>query len=149
MQFVNANMKHGRLAARSAGYSLMELLITVAIIAIIAAVAMPNYQQHVLRSHRGDAMTALLRIAAQQEKFYLQNNTYTGSLADVNTLTTEAGYYQLSIDAADTDTFTATATAIAGKAQESDADCQTFSITAEGTRTASGGGSDTSDVCWR
>ena len=74
-----------------------------------ASLALPSYQQHVMRSHRGDAMSALMRLAKQQEKWYLQNNTYSSSLTDLKVPATENGYYTLSITAADADTFSATA----------------------------------------
>lgn len=47
----------------------MELMITVAIIAILARIAYPSYQQYILKSHRADAKTALLDLAARQERF--------------------------------------------------------------------------------
>lgn len=135
---------------KSAGYSLLELLITVSIITIVTSIALPSYQNHVMRSHRGDAMAALLRIAGQQEKFYLQNNTYSASLSDLNTENTDNDYYNLSIVNADTDTFTALATAKGGGPQANDDDCATFRIDATGNRTADdSGGSDNTTACWR
>lgn len=134
----------------SAGYSLMELLVTVSIITIVTSIALPSYQSHVMRSHRGDAMAALMRIAGQQEKFYLQNNTYSSSLVDLDTENTENGYYTLQIVNADATTFTARASAKSGGPQENDEDCQTFEIDATGNRTsANGGGADTTTACWR
>jgi type IV pilus assembly protein PilE len=128
------------------GVTLIELVVVVAIVALLATIAIPSYRQFVLRSHRAEAKSALLNLAAAQEKFYLQNNTYTDALADAPpvglglTATTENGYYTIAIDDADTDSFTATATTAGGQAD--DDDCDTFTIDQAGARTA------TSASCW-
>ncbi|MBA3564136.1 MAG: type IV pilin protein [Gammaproteobacteria bacterium] len=133
------------------GFTLIELMIALVIVAILASIAIPGYRNYILRTNRGDATAALLKIAAAQEKFYLQNDTYTTNLTDappdgLGIPTTENGLYDLAVGAADTAGFTATATAIAGEAQASDDDCQTFTINQQGVR-----GSDPGDVdvCWR
>ena len=64
---------------KSAGMTLIELMIVVAIVALLASIAVPSYRQYVLRANRTEATTALLQLAAAQEKFYLQNNTYAGN----------------------------------------------------------------------
>jgi type IV pilus assembly protein PilE len=99
-----------------------------------------------MRSHRAEAKSALLNLAAAQEKFYLQNNTYTAALDDAPPdglgllATTENGHYTIAIDDADAETFTATATAAGGQAD--DTHCATFTIDQAGARTA------TSADCW-
>ena len=85
------------------GFTLVELMITLVIIGILIGVALPSYRQYVIRSNRVDATSALLRVAANQERFYLQNNTYSADLADVGFpggATTE-GHYTLAINNAD------------------------------------------------
>lgn len=135
---------------RQHGYTLLELLLTVSIVTIVTSIALPSYQNHVRRSHRGDAMAALMRIANAQEKWYLQNNTYTSSLTDLQVQTTQNGYYDLSVTNADVDGFTATATIKSGGPQDGDDNCATFSIDATGALgAASGGGGDTTVQCWR
>jgi len=144
---------------RNRGFSLVELMITVAIVALIAAVAVPSYRQYVMRAKRADATGALLRLASAQERFYLQNNTYASeALMDdpppnglgIDTAT-ERGFYVLSMDPAATagayvDGYTATATADAGGEQADDDDCVTFSVDNLGVRTATGANTDR---CWR
>jgi type IV pilus assembly protein PilE len=128
------------------GMSLIELMVVVAIVALLATIAVPSYRQFLLRSHRAEAKSALLNLAAAQEKFYLQNNTYTDQLAAAPPAglglpaTTANGYFTVAIGAADTDGFTATATAAGGQAQDSS--CATFTINQAGARTA------TSSSCW-
>jgi len=134
-------MKH-----KQGGVTLMELVVVMAIIGILAAIAVPSYRQYTLRSHRAEAKAALLNLAAAQEKFYLQNNTYTTELTDAPpdglglTESTEGGFYTIAIDDADADGFAATATASGGQAD--DEHCAEFGIDQTGARTA------TSDDCW-
>ena len=59
------------------GFTLVELMIVVVVVSILAAVAIPSYRNYVMRSQRIDATTALLRIQAAEEKYFLQNNAYT------------------------------------------------------------------------
>lgn len=135
---------------RQQGYTLLELLLTVSIVTIITSIALPSYQNHVRRSHRGDAMSALMRIANAQEKFYLQNNTYTSTLADLNITGTQNGYYDLSITAADVDEFEAEASIVSGGPQDGDDQCEVFTIDSTGALGAeSGGGANTTTDCWR
>lgn len=61
------------------GFTLIELMVTVAIIAILAAIAYPSYRQYVLKSRRSDAKVALLQAAALEEKYFTQCNTYTAA----------------------------------------------------------------------
>ena len=60
------------------GFTLIELMIVIVVVAVLAAIAMPSYRQYVLRTHRTEAKRTLLNVAVAQEKFYLQNNTYAG-----------------------------------------------------------------------
>ena len=61
---------------KRAGFSLIELLVALVILAVLAAQAMPAYQQHIVRTRRSEAQSALLRLMMQQERFHTQNNTY-------------------------------------------------------------------------
>jgi type IV pilus assembly protein PilE len=70
---------------RRNGFTLVELLIVVAIVAILASIAYPSYQNHVTRTRYADAKVKLLEIMNQQRKFFTNNNTYTTNLiADLN-----------------------------------------------------------------
>ena len=64
------------LRRRSAGFSLIELLVVVTIIGILGMIAVPSYRAYTMRAHRTEAKTALLQIATSQERYYIQNNSY-------------------------------------------------------------------------
>ena len=102
------------------GFSLIELMIVLAIIGVLSAIAYPSYDSYMKKSRRADAKIALQAMADRQERFYLQNNTYTTIAANVGGTGTEKNYYVLSIDSADVNAFALTATAVAGGAQATD-----------------------------
>jgi len=135
---------------RQQGYTLLELLLTVSIVTIVTSIALPSYQNHVKRSHRSDAMSALMRVANAQEKFYLQNNTYASTLAELDITGTRSGFYDLTIPVANVNEFRAEARPATGGPQVGDDNCSLFSIDATGALNAqsSGGGATTAD-CWR
>jgi len=85
---------------RSNGFTLLELMIAVAIVGILAAVVMPQYHQYVMRADRSDAIAPLAAILEAQERFYNDNVTYTTNLSDLgypgNTVTTEKEKYVIS-----------------------------------------------------
>ncbi len=130
------------------GVTLIELVVVILIVGILAAFAVPSYRQYLLRTHRAEAKSALLNLAAAQEKFYLQNNIYAtdAALTDAApdglglSATTENGYYSIEITAADANGFSATATAEGGQAD--DGRCASFTIDQAGSKTA------TSADCW-
>ena len=70
---------------RKKGFTLIELMTVVAIMAIILAIALPNYDGFVRRANRTEAKNLLLRIAAEQEKFFTTFNRYSGDLTGVRT----------------------------------------------------------------
>jgi type IV pilus assembly protein PilE len=134
------------------GFTLIELMIVVVLAAILIGIAIPSYRSYILRTNRTDATTALLKIAAAQERFYLQNDTY-GSLADLNIdAATERGYYSLTVTGADTRGYQVTALVVGGGSQSDDL-CNDFSIDETGQRLAKH--SEISDAreatrkCWR
>ena len=96
---------------RTSGLTLIELMVVLVIIGILGAIAVPAYQQYSVRARRTEAKTALLRLAANQERFYLQNNTYTDDLAALGFAAgvSDDGVYTLSVPQADTATYEAAA----------------------------------------
>ena len=122
------------------GFTLIELMIVVAIIGIIGAIAYPSYDSYMKKSRRADAKIALTGMADNQERFYLQNNTYTTNTANVGGTGTDENFYVLSIDGADVNGFTLRATAVAGGPQASDnttnhGDCTVMTLSSTGAKT--------------
>lgn len=125
-----------------AGFTMIELMIVVAIIGIITAVAFPSYTSYMKKARRSDAKISLTKMADAQERWYLQNSIYTTVIANVGGATSPDGYYTMAITAADVNGYVMTATATAGGKQANDATCQTFTLASTGAKTA------TNAVCW-
>ena len=70
---------------RHAGFTLIELMITIVIIGIIAAIAYPNYTRYVMETRRSDGQIALTQLAAIEEKFFTECNTYTINITAART----------------------------------------------------------------
>lgn len=131
---------------RWAGFTLIELIVVVAIVGILAAIAYPSYLDSVRKGRRAEATTALYGIQLAQEKWRANNATY-GTLANVGgAATTENGYYTLAIAGNDATTFSATATAVSGKSQTEDkaagVSCTPLTMTASGPTIT------TQAACW-
>ena len=143
-----------RVHQRHRGVTLMELMVVMAILGILAAVGIPTYRNYMIRTNRAEAKIALLQLQTAQEKFYMQNNTFTDNISDASPdglgllSTTETGKYDIAIDLGDDgQTYTATASPHAGGGQEDDDSCADFTITQRGTRGVSG--PKGAQSCWR
>jgi type IV pilus assembly protein PilE len=116
----------------SAGFSLIELMVVVAVAAIIAAIAIPSYQSAVQRSRRADAMAALGEIAQAQERWRANNARYQATLANLPGARTVShdGHYSLEIvaDSATASSYTARATVVNTSPQAADTACSTMDL---------------------
>lgn len=138
--------------SKQRGVTLLELMAVVVVIGVLGALAIPSYRQYVMRSQRVEAKNALLRLATNQERYYLARRTY-GTVAQLiadgmlDNDRSDRGTYQITIAGANAAGYTATATPVAGGAfdMREDSQCTSFSITATGVRTATG--SDPAS-CW-
>jgi type IV pilus assembly protein PilE len=128
------------------GVTMLELMIVVVIIGILTAIAYPNYRDFTARAKRVEAKAALLKIATNQERFYLQNNTYTTNMLalgfDADPFISDSDSYSIAIPAADASDYTAVATYRLG-GREADK-CGVFQIDGTGDKTFTG----TSENCW-
>ena len=119
------------------GVTLTELMIVVVIVGILTAIAYPSYRQYAARAKRNEAKAALLQIATNQERFYLQNNTYTTNMTSLGfpvaaNFLSDTESYIITVNAADANDFTATATYQHG--DEEAAKCASFTIDGRGTK---------------
>ena len=133
------------------GFTLVELMIVIAIIGVISAVAYPSYSSYLKKSARADAKVGMSKIADKQERFYLQNNTYTDSFAAAGLNTSnisDEGYYSFAIKSSDlVSGFTIVATAVAGKSQAKDTGCTTMTLSSTGAKEPNGDPATEKD-CW-
>ncbi len=120
------------------GFSLIEMMIALAIGGILAAIAVPAYTDYMVHARRADGKQALLDLAARMERYYSENNTYaTATLANVGTgASSPKGYYTLSISAQSASAYTVQA-APAG-AQASDTDCGSLTYNQAGQQNVTG-----------
>lgn len=133
--------------ARSAsGMSLIELIIVVAVVAMLGTIAFPTYTKFQQKARRADAKITLEEIAAKQEGFYITNHRYTSNLAQLGLAgnLSDAGHYVINV-LADDQGYTLVAAPAPGSPQADDDDCQQFSINNLSVRAAL---PDTSGNCW-
>lgn len=135
---------------RQQGFTLIEVMIVVAVVAILAAVALPSYNEYVRRGHRADARAGLLQAQQWLERAATATGTYPTALPGNLTWAADTTKrYTITLNPATTSTFTITAAPRAGTAQAGDR-CGSLSLTHTGVRNASPlSGGATVDECWR
>jgi type IV pilus assembly protein PilE len=147
---------------QASGFTLVELMIVVLIIAILTAIAAPSYISYVRKSHRAEAKAALTDLAAREERYMATNGMYSSAATDLGytswTPAIGSGWYTIAaptINPASTSSATAAATpanftitASAYGTQQKDIECATFTINSAGqTSSANSTGGVTTD-CW-
>ena len=118
------------------GVTFLELMIVVVIIAILTAIAFPNYRDFLDRAKRNEAKALLLEVAQNQERFYLQNSRY-GTLPELGygtPLNTDSGTYQVTVNDPDASNFEAQADYLKDGKEASR--CVRFNIDGRGTKTS-------------
>lgn len=145
-----------------AGFTLVELMVTVLIVAILAAIAIPGYKNQMQKSRRTDAKSALLDMAAREERYFATNSTYTSTPANLGysgtfPISIGGNYYTIQAcvaaaasvtagcsDAGTGATFLLTATPVNGQA--GDSVCGTYTVDSTGAQSVTGTAGAT--TCW-
>lgn len=151
--------------SREHGFSLTELMVTVSIVGVLAAFAVPTYQSHATKSRRADAQSALIGLGNAMERYFTVNNTYSGvTLGSSGIFASQAPidgsskYYNLTVtgsavcvdvSASSATAYCVTATPITGSAQASDGVLSLSSTGARGwDRNGDGDTADSGENCW-
>ena len=133
------------------GFTLIELMIVIAIIGVVSAIAYPSYSSYMEKSRRSDAKISLTKMADAQERFYLQNSSYSITATDVGGANSGDGHYTLSIVASADgilNGFIITAEANTGGFQEEDLKCRKFILASTGVKTSEDSAGAASVKCW-
>jgi type IV pilus assembly protein PilE len=126
----------------SPGFTLIELMVVVAIIGILASLAYPSYVDSVRKSNRADAKSTMLQVASQEERYYTENNVY-GSMTDIgyaaSAIPSQTGRHNITLATANADsTYIISATPVA-----TDTICGVLTLTNTGVT-----GSTIAGACW-
>lgn len=147
---------------QAAGFTLIELMIVLVIISILAAIAVPSYQNSTQKARRSDAKAALSSAVMAQEKWFFQYSGYASDVDDIGgdgagTLLSPEGWYKITLNmnagsgscvggaGVKYNCYTLTATPVADGPQAGDTTCTTLSITHIGVKSATG---SNPEECW-
>lgn len=141
---INKQLEKNKVIKKYVGFTLIEVMIVVAIIGILAAVAYPSYVDHLARSNRAEGQRELLRIANLQEQYFVESRVYTNDMTNLNLgaspFVTEHGHYSIAATFSSANaTFILTASAQGAQASN-DTGCTTLTITNTGKKGPTG--------CW-
>jgi type IV pilus assembly protein PilE len=157
---------HTRSPRQESGFTLVELVVAMLIASVLAAIAIPSYSNYVRKARRTDVKTALLDLASLEERYFTNNNVYTGDSASLgyaagnNWPIAIGSYYQMSQPDVSVTAVAPTATtsgtparftlsAVAIVDQLKDTQCRTFTVASDGTQTATdASGNVNTQTCW-
>jgi type IV pilus assembly protein PilE len=145
-------------ATSNRGFTLIELMIAVAVVSILATIAVASYTSQVQKSRRTDARSALLDLAGREEKLFSTANAYSALPSDLGyapvgtpwPITVGSGYYQVTVTSPDptqagvAESYSVSATPIG--TQVNDTTCTGLSVNQLGAQTSTGTG--TASTCW-
>lgn len=156
MGYAKQMKSHEARVYKCKGFTLIELVIVVAIVGILAAVAYPSYVEQVRKGKRADAQSALMDAVNRQEQYFLDNKTYTTDMKalgySADPVPTPDGDYSIDAVAGTCGDiaacYTLTAARVAGGAMMSDNLCKDLTITSTGVKSATGSSANKVDDCW-
>lgn len=121
------------------GFTLIEVVIAVVIVAILASVALPSYLEHIRKSRRVDAQTAMFELTQFMERYYTTHNSYSGATLPTAVTARVSDFYDVTLGVQTAQTYTLHA---APTARQSADTCGTLTLAHTGARTPSTAG------CW-
>ncbi len=125
---------------KNSGFTLIELMIVIAILGVLSSIAYPSYSSYVKKGSRADGIDSLLSLAGRMEEFYLNDDTYAN--ATVGSATSSDGLYTLAITSQDGFNYLLTATPAKG-----DPECGNLTLNSLGQKGVTATGA-TADDCW-
>jgi type IV pilus assembly protein PilE len=132
-----ADSTGARIVGTARGFTLIELVIAVAIVGILVAIAYPSYEEQMRKTRRAEGKAALNEVASRLERCYTRFNAYDhATCAGIASMTSENGYYEISASAIAASSYTLEAAP--KKAQVNDTKCGTLSLSHVGVRSHSG-----------
>lgn len=131
----------------AAGFTLLELMVVVAIVAILATIALASYRDQVVKSRRAAGAACLQERALFMERYYTTNLSYVGAPNPAACDTEVSPHYALSFVAAPTAKAFAIQAVPQGAQATSDTKCGTLTVNAQGVRGESGTATSATD-CW-
>lgn len=138
----------GQTLNRVRGFTLIELMVTVAVLGILAAIAFPSYQEYLRKGRRVDAKTSLMNAAQAMERYYTENNKYTdAAVGTVFPAASLEGDYTLSFATGSPTANAYTIQAAPSSSRQSADKCGTFTISNTGQKGVTGGTLNSS-ACW-
>ena len=147
-------LRHSR-KFHQTGFTLIELLITITIIGILAAIIVPSYNAQVVKTRRGDAKIALVKIAQELERCFSDTSAYNAATCrNLDTgnggaaVASDDGHYTITATNQTATAFTLQALPVGGGPQDDDDHCAIFKINNLGLKTAENASNEAQNDCW-
>ena len=144
------NIRNKGMNTRKKGFTLIELMLVIGIVAILAALAVPSFLDSVRKSRRSDAMDTIMAIHLAQEKYRANNTTYgtNAQLGFDSPQISPKGHYSVAVSGNNATGYTITATVVTGDDQANDY-CGSFILTNAAGVISKTNTASNADLCWR